>query len=120
LPPDNGLDSRQYNDRRSKTPNSLRWQCVNRNRFLLLGPDKSARIGSRNCDRMRNQRFKSPEEGLRIVVESDLMQDAPPVVVNSFTGELSLFIEREEPAERKRHSSPGGWKTTPGPKVVYR
>jgi hypothetical protein len=47
---------------------------------------------------MGKQNLESPDEGLRIVIESHLVQHASTVVVNALTGELSLFIEAIESA----------------------
>jgi hypothetical protein len=47
---------------------------------------------------MREQNLESADEGLRIVIESHLLEHASTVVVNALTGEFSLFIERKESA----------------------
>jgi hypothetical protein len=66
---------------------------------------------------MCERNFESPDEGLRIVIQSHLLQHASSVVVNALAGEPSLVIEAEDPAEWKEHRSAGGRQTAPGPEL---
>jgi hypothetical protein len=60
------------------------------------GSEKLSPIGPSYGNRMREQSLESADEGLRIVIESHLLEHAATVVVNALTGEFSLFIEGKE------------------------
>jgi len=66
---------------------------------------------------MCKQSLKSSQEGLRIMVEPDLVEHGAPIVVDAFTRELPLFIECEKSAQRELHRSTCGWETAPGAEV---
>ena len=71
------------------------WKPTNR---LSGAPGDLPRIRSSYRDWMCKQSLKSSQEGLRIMVEPDLVEHGAPIVVDAFTRELPLFIECVESA----------------------
>jgi hypothetical protein len=58
--------------------------------------------------------LESPQKRLRVVIESHLLEHASAVVINPFSGELPLFVEREYAAERKFNPTTGRRQPPPG------
>lgn len=54
---------------------------------------------------------------MRIAEEPDLLEDVPSIIVNALAGELAVFIERVESAQREGDRSAGRRETTPRAEV---
>jgi hypothetical protein len=60
---------------------------------------------------------EAPERAFRLVEQTELAHDDPPVVVDALAGQPVVRVEREHATERKVHATAGCRHAAPGPQV---
>ena len=80
-------------------------------------PQELSREGTRNRDGVSCQNRELSQQALRLVEDPKLPQYRCPVIVDFFSGQAVIAVERVNPAKRKVDSSPRRRKTTPPAKL---